>query len=56
MAARHTADPFTSLRFGRDDKGRAVTLRKVCDLDGQSYERLFCDDCGSLHFASLRSG
>jgi len=33
-AARRTADPSTSLRFGRDDKGRAVTFRKVSDLDG----------------------
>jgi hypothetical protein len=24
----------------RDDKGRAVTFRKISDLDGQSYERL----------------
>jgi hypothetical protein len=23
-------------------------------LDGQSYELLFCDDCKSLHFATLR--
>ena len=29
-----TADPSTALRFGRDDKGRAVTLRKDSDSDG----------------------
>jgi hypothetical protein len=32
------------VRSGRDDKGRAVTFRKRNDLDGQSYERLLCDD------------
>jgi hypothetical protein len=33
-----TADPSTALlrSSGRDDKGRAVTFRKVSDLDGQS--------------------
>jgi hypothetical protein len=31
-----TADPSTSLRSGRDDKGRAVTFRKGGDLDGRS--------------------
>jgi hypothetical protein len=29
-----TADPSTALRFGRDDKGRGVTFRKVNDWDG----------------------
>jgi hypothetical protein len=29
-----TADPSTALRSGRDDKGSAVTFRKVSDLDG----------------------
>ena len=31
-----TADPSTALRFGRDDKGKAVTFRKGGDLDGRS--------------------
>jgi putative endonuclease len=31
-----TADPSTALRSGRDDRGRAVTLRKISDSDGQS--------------------
>ena len=35
-----TADPSTALRSGRDDKGRAVTLRKFSDLDGRILERL----------------
>jgi len=37
-----TADPSTTLlrSSGRDDKGRAVTFRKISDLDGQSYEPL----------------
>ena len=52
-AARHTADPSTSLRSGRDDKGRVVTSRKVSDLDGHSYERLLCEDHRST---SLRFG
>jgi hypothetical protein len=30
-----TADPSTALRSGRDDKERAVTFRKVSELDGQ---------------------
>jgi hypothetical protein len=30
-----TADPSTSLRFGRDDKGRAVALRNGGELDGR---------------------
>jgi hypothetical protein len=47
-AARRTADPSTSLRSGRDDKGRTVAFRKVSDLDGQSYERTLCEDRGSL--------
>jgi hypothetical protein len=34
-AAGRTADPSTSLRFGRDDKGRVVTSRKVSELDGE---------------------
>jgi hypothetical protein len=34
-AGEITADPSTALRSGRDDKGRAVTFRKVSDLDGQ---------------------
>jgi hypothetical protein len=33
---KETAGPSTALRFGRDDKGRAVTLRKDSDPDGQS--------------------
>ena len=33
---RRTADPSTSLRFGRDDKGRAATFRTFSDLDGRS--------------------
>jgi len=52
-AARRTADPSTSLRFGRDDKGRAVTFRKARDLDGQSSERLLCEDYRYLHFSTL---
>jgi hypothetical protein len=28
-----TADPSTSLRFGRDDKGRVVTCLGCCDWD-----------------------
>jgi hypothetical protein len=51
-----TADPSTALRSGRDDKGRAVTFRKVSNLDGQGYKRLLCEDRRSLHCASLRSG
>jgi hypothetical protein len=35
-----TADPSTALRSGRDDKGRAVTLQKASDSDGQNQERL----------------
>jgi hypothetical protein len=31
-----TAGPSTVLRSGRDDKGRAVTSRKIGDFDGQS--------------------
>ena len=31
-----TADPSTTLRSRRDDKGRAVTFRKNSDSDGQS--------------------
>ena len=30
-----TTGPSTSLRFGRDDKGRVVTSRKNRDLDGR---------------------
>ena len=37
-------------------KGRSVTFRKVSDLEGQRSERLLCEDCGSLHCATLRSG
>jgi hypothetical protein len=50
-----TADPSTTLlrSSGRDDKGRRVTFRKVRDLDGQSFEMLVCEDCRSLHCASL---
>jgi len=53
-----TADPSTTLlrSSGRDDKGRAVTFRKVSNLDGQGYKRLLCEDRRSLHCASLRSG
>ena len=43
VRSRHfakTADPSTSLRYGRDDKGRAVTFRKGGDPDGR----------GSLYF------
>jgi hypothetical protein len=38
-----TAGPSTALRYGRDDKGRAVTFRKIGDLDSQGYERLLCE-------------
>jgi hypothetical protein len=47
-----TADPSTSLRYGRDDKGREVTFRKSGDLDGRRLERLR-EDCRSLRFASV---
>jgi hypothetical protein len=30
-----TADPSTTLRSGRDDKGRVVTFRKSGDMDGR---------------------
>jgi hypothetical protein len=33
VRARRTADPSTSLRFGRDDKGRVLTHLKVCESD-----------------------
>jgi hypothetical protein len=39
----NTAGPSTALRYGRDDKGRAVTFRKIGDLDRQGYERLLCE-------------
>jgi hypothetical protein len=47
-----TADPSTSLRFGRDDKG---TFRRCGDLDGRNEERLLREDCGSLHFSEPRA-
>jgi hypothetical protein len=45
-----TAGPSNALRYCRDDKGRAVTLRKDSDSDGQD-ERLLRSNCGSLDFA-----
>jgi hypothetical protein len=48
-----TADPSTALRFGRDDKGRAVTFRKGGDPDGQSWEWLLRNDCRSLHCVAV---
>jgi hypothetical protein len=55
-----TADPSTTLlrSSGRDDKGRAVTLRKYGDLDGWSSKQLLRKNCRSLHYAptELRSG
>jgi hypothetical protein len=38
------------VRSGRDDKGRAVTHRRVSDLDGQGHERLLCEDRKSLRY------
>ena len=35
--AARTADPSTALRFGRDDKGRAVTHLKVCESDREFF-------------------
>jgi hypothetical protein len=51
-----TADPTTTLRSGRDDKGRVVTFRKGGDPDGRCRVWLLRNDCRSLHCASLRSG
>src|ERR1700678_1481633 len=39
-----------SLRFGRDDKGRAGTFRKSRDWDGRNSVRLLRGDCRSLRF------
>ena len=36
--AARTADPSTTLRFGRDDKGRVITHLKICESDRE----LFC--------------
>jgi hypothetical protein len=36
----NNAGPSTTLRFGRDDKGRVVTFQKGRGLDGRSYEPL----------------
>jgi hypothetical protein len=36
----NNAGPSTTLRFGRDDKGRVVTFQKGRGLDGRSYEQL----------------
>src|ERR1700677_3654463 len=41
-----------SLRFGRDDKGRAGTFRKSRDWDGRNSVRLLRGDCRSLRFGS----
>jgi hypothetical protein len=41
-----TAGPSTALRSGRDDKGRAVTFRKVSDLDGQDTNDYFANTAG----------
>jgi hypothetical protein len=55
-----TADPSSPLlrSSGRDDKGRAVTSRKVSDLDGRNQQQLLREDCRSLHAAppELQSG
>ena len=48
-----TADPSTSLRYGRDDKGRGITFRKDGASDGQSQERLLRADCRSLRYATV---
>src|ERR1700678_3795628 len=50
-----TADPSTTLRSGRNDKGRTVSFRKDGDLDGQSRVQILRGNCRSLHYASLRS-
>ena len=50
--ARRTADPSTTLRFGRDDKGRAVTFRKGGDLDGRSLGAATPQQL-QIHLASL---
>ena len=49
----NTADPSTTLRFGRDDKGRVVTFRKAGDWDEQTYEPLLREHCSST---TLRFG
>jgi hypothetical protein len=46
--AGRTADPSTSLRFGRDDKGEVGAFREGWLVDDWNSR--------SLHFASLRSG
>ena len=48
-----TTGPSTSLRFGRDDKGRVVTSRKNRDLDGRVTNGYFAktaDPSTSLRF------
>jgi hypothetical protein len=38
-AAGRTADPSTSLRFGRDDKGRGVVQVGSCEWEGEKQWR-----------------
>ena len=51
-AAGRTADPSTSLRFGRDDKGRGVT--QVGVVAGWAFEKTFQERAAEPQVPPLR--